>query len=1129
MDAPTGSNKATLASKRLASTTKVGADDMHGTHSNDGKTIGSKRHRSDLDDADRTVPGAVKLAQATQGQQPSQAKVPGNTSRGRPQRQAKQTALGKLKAKHIDTDSEADDDLTDDSRGDNPNFVVQSKSVKKASDGCRKPQQLPTPVTNSNPSKQLAGKKSQGKLKSVKPQQSTTPAAEKKLRNDTAAPPAPSAPVGNPSDTVAQTKKQQKTGVEPQRSPTAHPTTGSLIASRREQRESIDEQSQKRPGALKRPARSHLRRRQPHKDTLYEFPESTPGTRKKGQSTSRASKSVAAKPGPTRQKMQSESVKQRLDRVNEDLQRVSVSRQPSPQLTKAADPPRKRSEAKREHEGSQPPAISPERQNARQNDTSTQSRHAPDAALHNLKTGSRPMASQQKPGSSQAHAITVEQDSQSDSSSSSSPRRPMKIQAKANGQVAAQCNDNGRPRTPAITPSSPLGSGRQSNYTTANNKPTIIAFSRHGPRNQGFSSARKVPGSAASSKAVSDYNPAKAGTPGDYANASGLARQLFPPKSQHEIGVQKQVTHTAEPREVSKGEDNVFGGFIRNGKNKALVSLLQESSMGVEEPRQEYQDTGFSVIGDFEGTTLINDDDQPTNDQPTASQIAMPPPNVVTKEKKKPKAVDATVRFPAKPMMKPAATKDTPRPARAKKAASVSIATNDQDAVRATRSSARNTKPVKDGADGPELLKKVTKALSANSAPEPKRLKEQTAAQLNQQVRKRKSIEPPAGSPSKKTRVPQENAVPVPTLRLMQIQEASESQPLQITDTVKRVDRRKSRLNRRTTQGSQGVDILGSPYPKAMDVPQQTTALEVFSQQTGLSSDMVVSSDADMPIRLDLKAVPRLVPQTKAGLGASNGKTIPTAPDASSKVLTRIASGPLAEQLLAVRPVYESGINPFTRSRVREQTDAHEISMTRFKEALRQHGIEFNDQPPADQHDGQEDEQEDMQDEDAEKTLVEPTNEPVKTSIPSSPVASVTSTASSPNAASKALEDVGDWRTTLKPHQTHLFDSLVIAAHKLVRHMVDHETANNTIVADYRRRGEIIVSELQSAHAKEYQHYLQNMQERKRKAADELAAHGRRLKQVMREAEKARAERKRAVLARGEFDRELEGLVAGLE
>jgi hypothetical protein len=310
-------------------------------------------------------------------------------------------------------------------------------------------------------------------------------------------------------------------------------------------------------------------------------------------------------------------------------------------------------------------------------------------------------------------------------------------------------------------------------------------------------------------------------------------------------------------------------------------------------------------------------------------------------------------------------------------------------------------------------------------------------------------------------------------------------------------------------------------------VPTQTTALEVYSQQVGLSSDQTQRSDAAPTGRLDLKAVPRMVPTTKAGRVSSNGKPVPAAPQESSKAVTRIASGPLAEQLLAVRSVHTSEDNPFTSSRERDSSIGQGQAATKFREALRQRGIDLNDRPPAVQRDERQDERFD----DTERTLVEPVNESGKAAehVISSPSASVASSASSLDAASKVLEDVGDWRNSLKPHQTHLFDSLVIAAHKLVRHMVGQETADRTMIADYRRRGEIIVDELQRAHTKEYQQYAQNVHGWKKQAADELAANGRKLKQSMRDAEKARAERKKAQRARNGFDGMLEGLVAGLD
>jgi hypothetical protein len=1089
-----------------------------------GEAINGKRHGGDSDDAGETetTTHAAMPVKVTHTQKTTQAEASVKGSKSRPQRQAKQTALGKLKAKHNELSSESDDDDTDD-RDEDSNFVAPTKSVKKPSDGSRKSKQLPTPVTNGNQSKEeAAGSKPHGKLKSVKQQHSNIPAAAKKLKNNTSTrgTPAPSIQGSRPGTAVSQAKKNRAKEAEPTRSATGHQETGMTMAGRSEQHKSKDKLSPKKPGALKRPSRSFSRGRRPQRETPYEFPGSTPGTRKKGRSHSKASMASTARAGPTRQRMQSESVKERVDRANRDLQLPSTTRQPSPYAARGTGRPRKLSEPKRKHGGPEP--------NAQQSEVHiapyARSRNAAETEPRDLNTRGRPTASRQKPGSSQAQAITIEPDSRSDSSSSSSLRRPLNAQSKVTAQATSRRTIIERPQTPAMMPSPPPGSGKGSVYTLAKDKPTIISFSRHGPRNQGLSSARKNPGSAVSSKVFSDYKSAKADTPGDYAKPRGLATQLFPPSSQHVVKVRKQVTDMAEPSNVSTGDENVLDAFTKGGKNKARTNLLRKPSNVVKEFDQ---DDGFAVIDDFEGTTLINDDEQPFAPAPklaTASQIAMPPPNAVTMDKTSSKTVDAPVQVPKKSKAKTVAPEDTPRPVPAKKAAARSKVNDDQEPLPSDKTMLRS---MDDSVQKLEAQKKVKKSLATKHVLQSDQSENKILTQPSQQVRKRGPTEPQAGSPTKKIRVSEANTLSVTDARSMRVRETTESHNVQTKHHVKRLNRRKSGPSRRTTQGSQGVDILGSPYPKDLEVPTQTTALEVFSQQAGLSSDQMASSDAAVTGRLDLKAVPRMIPTTKAELVYSNGKPIPAASCESSKAVTRIASGPLAEQLLTARPVLTSEENPFTSSRALDPTDGNVMATAKFRAALRQHGIDLNDRSL----DGRPDEREDEFAEDAETTLVEPVDDLSKTSRHdgNSPNESETSAASSPDAAAKVLEDVGDWRNSLKPHQTHLFDSLVIAAHKLVRHMVGQETADRDMVADYRRRGEIIVTELQRAHAKEYQQYTHNVRGWKKQAADELAAQSRRLKQVMRDVEKARAERKKAQAERNEFDDVLEELVAGLD
>jgi hypothetical protein len=1074
----------------------------------------------DNSDADTGNTGAATLntkpARSTLSQHTRPAKASINDSRGRPQRQAKQTALGKLKAKHSKTESDVDD-MSDDSEDDDMSFAPQSKEPKAATDRNETVKHLPTPVTAGNLPKKKAEANSNGKLKTAKQRQTNVAPGAKKQPSktstrDTAALSERAGRSGIPS-TQKERAKLSTVARSSQWSPERQ-RTGTVAASHNRQRMSEDTPPPRRPGALKRPGRPQSRGRRPQTETSYDFPGTSSNTRKKRRSPSRLSKVSTAKAGPTRQRMQSESVKERVDRAHDDLQLPSISWQTSPKTGATKGRLRKPSVSRRKDDISRPPPSVQATDHATQHESHNlqpvRNSHTTKMESHGPATGSK---TREKPGSSQAHAIMIEQDSHSESSSSPSPRQPADIRSRQSHMERAQ--------TPAIMPSSPPGSGKTSAYALATDKPSIIAFSRQGPRNRGFSSAKKDPGLAASSKVPFDHRSAEAGTPGDHAKTIGLATQLFPPSSQPSHRLSTQLKHAAEPANVANGDDSAFDGFTKNGKNKALTNILRQPSQEADEIDQEDQDNGFAVIDDFEGTTFIADNERPeySPKQPTASQVAMPPPNVVTRGKKNSKTAGAPMQLPTKTVAKAAATKDTPRPAPTKKATN---ATRGQEATNSFPDEQTSTLSVKDGPG-----RKLALEMPTDNAAKSKPLIGQAVAQQSQQTRKRGLAEPQPGSPAKRIKMSQDDMLAAPEARISHAHKATESLSVQKKDPADRQDHRKSRASRRSTQASQGVDILGSPYPKDLEVPRQTTALEVFSQQAGLSSDQTERSDAALTGRLDLQAFSRMVPTTKGGSASGSGLPVPAAPRGRSKAVTRIASGTLADQLLAVRSVQSSEENPFTSSRERESSAGQGPVADKFREALRKRGIDLSDRPPA----VRSEELGDGGFDDVEDTLVEPADDLEKANehVESSPGVSEASRANSPDAAAAVLEDVGDWRNSLKPHQSHLFDSLVIAAHKLVRHMVDHETADRTMVADYRRRGEIIVDELQRAHAKEYQQYAENVQSWKVQAADELAAHGRKLKQHMRDAEKARAERKRGLLARNGFDDVLEELVAGLD
>jgi hypothetical protein len=1038
---------------------------------------------------------------------------------GRPVRKAKKTALGKLKAKRGKENDDAMSDTDDESESEDnaSSFGAKDDKPHVAVRG-RPKAHLPTPVTKSATSKRDGTSKPSGKLQSVKSKAPPTKASVKKVPGSTATNPRTrrdTSLIGERSVVNSTEKEFDEPGTQSRRE--------TLAPADDDEQNDRGKSPARRPGALKRPARSASRGRVPLREIRYDFPGSTPRVKRKKRSVSRASR-ASVKPGATRQRMQSESVNHRDDSKKDNSHQLSTSLLAASREVEAGSPPRK-STTQNKSKGL-PPQPKPNHNNKSALQSERTSVAAKVETQKNAATV-KSTTSRQKPGSSQGNAIMIEQASQTSSSPPPSPHQDTTVRPNAAGENKRRPEVR-RMQTPAVMPSSPPAGGSKTVHTLAKDRPTIIAFSKRGPRNQGISSASKDSGSDFAPAASAGRGAADAGL---RDQGKGLARTLFP--------TQDRASVTMVPSNVSVSVDETFADFTKNGKNKALTSLLQrqtaaasKSARHKSEPEQQLdEDDGFFVIDDFDDTTLVNDDklSEKENVPRTASQIAMPPPNGPEKIVKV-TAQKPLLEKPAKTITKPAIANPVPEPQKPKKvvlAATTKAAVEPKPAKPATKVESKNeTKSAS--------VQKVTKTVPINDAVETRPAKRAPAEQKAQPKRKRELNEMQPGSPEKKTKTlqkdpPKASSSDDASARQLRSSKIPQGAKVVIADPVERPDRRRNRPNRRTTQGSQGVDILGSPYPKELEVPIQTTALEIFSQQANLSSDQMLSSDAVVPSgltgRLNLAAVPRILPPTHRKPISSNGKPLPAAPNESSRAATRIASGPLAEQLITAKHEQSVMEDPFTSSHghvplvpIVKQT----AKKPDFKEALRKHGI-IIDQPKrtADR------------DEDPDKTLVNPT-EDLESDSPKD-VASSTgasdelSNASSVSAAQKALENVGDWRNTLKPHQTHLFDSLVIASHRLVRHMVDSETAHRDIVADYRRQGEIVVMELERAHARELQQYATGMQERKKAAADGLASLGRRLKMDVKEAERVRGERReQAKQAREGYDVMLDELVARL-
>ncbi|KAM0690681.1 hypothetical protein Q7P36_009450 [Cladosporium allicinum] len=1047
---------------------------------------------------------------------------------GRPVRKAKKTALGKLKAKR---GKENDDTLsgTDDESEDNASSFG-AKDDKAHVTGRRKTKaHLPTPVTKSNTSKRDGTSNPSGKLQSVKSKALPTTASVKKASGDTS----------RPSDTTTNPRTRRDTSLIGEGSVLksteiefdapenkSHRKT-SASAKDDERNKNGGKSPARRPGALKKPARSASRGRVPLREIRYDFPGSTPRVKRNKRSVSRASR-ASVKPGATRQRMQSESVKHQDDSDVDNSRQLSVSHRAASKEIELGSPPRKKPMAQ-----GQSKELPPRPQPNRGNNSTLNSNIA---GKQKNATGVQSTISRQKPGSSQGNAIMIEHASQSSSSPSPSPDPDKMARPNATGQIKHR-QEPRTLQTPVVMPSSPPAGGSEILDTPARDKPTIIAFSKKGPRNQGIASSSKDPGSdvapiAPSTRGAADVNTSVLR---DQSKGKDIARTLFPS--------QDHALVTMDPSNVSVIGDDPFADFTKNGKNKALTSLLQRATAAApksirrkSEPEQKRdEDDGFFMIDDFDDMTLVNDHGLALKPdvQRTASQIAMPPPNGPEKIVKKVIVHKSLLDNPIKIGTKPTIAKTAPEPPRLKKAV---LATTTKVVVEpklAKQASKVESKTVAKSAS----LQKATETITLHDAAEARSTKEAFTEQKAQPKRKRELSEVQSDSPQKKTKTlqtkpPVTSSSDGASARQLRSSRIPQGAKVVITDPAERPDRRRTRPTHRTTQGSQGVDILGSPYPKELEVPIQTTALEIFSQQANLSSDQMVSSDAVVPCglagRLNLAAVPRILPPTHRKPMSSNGKPLPAAPNESSKAATRIASGPLAEQLITAKHEQSVMEDPFTTSSHKRVPPVKQTGQEAdFKQVLRKHGIIIDQQKRTTNHDEEEEE------EDPDKTLVNPADDDLESDDPrdlvgTSPAKSnEPSNASTVSAAQKALENVGDWRNTLRPHQTHLFDSLVIASHKLVRHMVDSETAHRDIVADYRRQGEIVVTELERAHSREFEQYAAGMQELKKRAADGLASHGKRLKQDVRDAERLRVERReQARISRDGFDDMLDELLS---
>ncbi|KAK3669977.1 hypothetical protein LTR78_010149 [Recurvomyces mirabilis] len=658
------------------------------------------------------------------------------------------------------------------------------------------------------------------------------------------------------------------------------------------------------------------------------------------------------------------------------------------------------------------------------------------------------------------------------------------------------------PQTPAAPSSSPPNcdpdqAPKPLADVEASRCSTIIGFDRSGPRNQGTRSVKKpAAGTPWHDQTAGILSPRKIMK----LQRSTLARV----DAHHGLGPSSAVgsmrshrkhrtDRRAQPENVAADVIDALSGLLGHAKASAgdimpeLRTRTEIAAWGGHD-----QDEGFQLIDDAlpapvaatRGKAL---DEWSVSTQPplprTASQVAMPPPA---------------------PKHSKFATLDVP--------AAIPVT----NALMATREVQTHARPAT----------KTSKRASSDD----------------------KDLEAPV-SKKKRSRQAVQNSVPDPTVDFP-------TQPKPTRRALQAIG--KSKVGRQASQGN--VDVGGSPIPRDMVVPEHSTALEIFSQQAGLSSDSApaqpkpsssISTTSVLPTGdpsfFDhLLSIPSYQPQQLA----SNDKRKPTSPGQESKAMTGIAMRRLDGQRLVIHD--ELGpppTNPFASSEAARGHLRKESSSSQLAEKLRQQTAPCFRKRKSDA----------VEVEDPQKTLVEEVpklkkqnstksvrletamsaeDDPDRTLVEGLPITrkriatkaakTVQRGGSVPAEEEWEMSAIGFWRNGLQNYQVNMFDELVGISHKLMRHLVDRETAMREAVSDYRRQGLNMIVEMERRHAREYKASVKKLEERKEKMRGDLNAISERLQDAVAVMAQKRGERRETGRKLDKEEGRLVEILAGL-
>ncbi|KAK0365402.1 hypothetical protein LTR02_013230 [Friedmanniomyces endolithicus] len=695
----------------------------------------------------------------------------------------------------------------------------------------------------------------------------------------------------------------------------------------------------------------------------------------------------------------------------------------------------------------------------------------------------------EKIGGSQSNAITL---SDHPIPSSSVPSTP--AVARPAAATLAQVRPSGTegrraPQTPAVFHSSPPLNDAQGTHEPPTGllepaescRTTIISFDRSGPRNQGTRSAKKsVIGSAR-------------------IDRTGVRRSKGRSSPAATSTKSYRTDRTALPNNVAEDVGDALAGFLKNPANLSSKPVApddtQAASLRAQRPAPR------PILPLRQPTDVTEDSVEDAVDEREPQMEASVPANGAMPLKKP--SVDRTASQLAMPPPAP----------KAGSTVESGQATASSAARRTTAVGKAASVDKEGGQAATQYSVKRAHEEDSFSHPAPKKSKRTT---LDKQ-----RTHPVAGQPA---------AIPQAKVML------PEHVPIREPEPSKRAGRKISR------HASQGVDINGSPIPKNMIVPENATTLETYTQHAGLSPDQRLPA-SDMAARRTITDSPTnptffeemlAVPSHQVKILASNEKRRPASPREDSQAITGVVLGMVNAKQLVMR---DEGVapptDPFLSSESLRKVPKGPSSSSLFSEELRTRAEQIATKR---RHAALADE-----DEDPDKTLVEPApaskrlngnptskrlraafadeDDPDQTLVepeprPERPKGHATHSRKGVGTISVADEEnsadmpaIGLWRDALRPHQLNLFDELVAVSHRLVRHLVDHETAMHEAVYDYQRRGLNMIEQAELVRAQDYEKSLKQLAHEKEAVRQGLQQQSERMRGAMERVLLMKAER----------------------